>query len=268
LTPIGDLLLISKLPVPRLAKTRLAEEIGFESAAAVAAALLGDLLESFGSVGEARFLCGDQPQPEAYSRVLASFDPADLGLLDEYGWGYREQGSGDLGARLRRCCHYSFQQGSDAVALVGADAPRYDSEQIHQALRHARQGVATLGPCGDGGFGLLALPVIPEVDLKELFPPDGWGSSGVATRTCQLLERIGLPSLSLPILDDVDRGEDLRQLVADFNREPLLAARRQRTVRQLRILQKEGWSGTPEMPIMKAGEECPDRLPGFRQERD
>ncbi|MGE4618721.1 MAG: DUF2064 domain-containing protein, partial [Planctomycetota bacterium] len=158
LTPVGDLLLISKLPVPRLAKTRLAEEIGFESAAAVAAALLGDLLESFGSAGQRRFLCGDQPQPGAYSQVLASFQSSDLGLLEEYGWGYHDQGTGDLGARLRRCCEDSFRTGAGAVALLGADAPRYSAEQVDQALRHTRQGAATVGPCGDGGFGLPALP--------------------------------------------------------------------------------------------------------------
>ena len=41
--PEADLLLVSKLPVPGRVKTRLSVEIGVEAAAAVAAALLGEI---------------------------------------------------------------------------------------------------------------------------------------------------------------------------------------------------------------------------------
>ncbi|MGE4619567.1 MAG: hypothetical protein AAEJ04_07145, partial [Planctomycetota bacterium] len=109
----------------------------------------------------------------------------------------------------------------------------------------------------------LALPEIPAADLAELFPADGWGGSDVVSRTYRQLERIGLPIQSLPILDDIDHGEDLRKLGEDLNQDRLLAAKRPRTVQQLRILQKEGWSRGPEMPIINTGEECPDNLPGF-----
>ena len=235
----ADLLLVSKLPVPGRVKTRLSVEIGAEAAAAVAAALLGDQLESLGSAGDFRILCGDGADSRLFSRWLCDDS------IEPLGWQYRDQGTGDLGARLSRCCLDSFERGRAAVALLGADAPRYPADQIEQALSRAVSGVATLGPAGDGGYGLLALPKSVQSHLRSIFPATGWGTGEVAARVRGELQRMGVPLQLLSLRNDIDDGQDLIDLWKELQLNRQLAARLSRTAHQLRILRKEGWRGPP-----------------------
>ncbi len=237
MTPASDLLLISKLPVPGRVKTRLAAAIGRESASEVAAALLGDLLQGCGSTGDSRVLCGDQPDSSGFSRWLSD------GSIAPYGWEYRHQGDGDLGARLAHCCALSFEQGRTAVALLGADAPRYSPQQIQTALDFAGLGTATIGPAGDGGYGLLVIPRVVERRLRVLFPRRGWGGTAVAENAADRLQELGVPVQSLPVRDDIDDEGDLVGLWRELQRNRQLATRLSRTFQQLRILRKEGWRG-------------------------
>lgn len=238
LSHAADLLLVSKLPVPGRVKTRLADSIGPEAASMLAAAMLGDQLQGFGSVEGNRVLCGDQPDATSFSDWF--LDPE----IEPFGWNYRCQGEGDLGARLSRCCLTSFQEGRQAVVLVGADAPRYSTQQIEKALACAISGMATLGPAGDGGYGLIAIPERSGSQLRDLFPARGWGAEGVADRALDQLRKQEVPVQLLPVLDDIDDERDLTLLWQEMQQNGQMATRLWRTHQQLLILQKEGWSGT------------------------
>lgn len=237
MTPASDLLLVSKLPVPGRVKTRLAATIGSESASEVAAALLGDQLQGCGLIGDTRVLCGDQPDSSSFSRWLSD------GSIAPYRWEYRHQGDGDLGTRLVHCCALSFGQGRTAVALLGADAPRYSPQQIETALHRAAAGSATIGPAGDGGYGLLVIPRVVERHLRALFPRQGWGGPAVAENATNRLQELGVPVQSLPVRDDIDVESDLVGLWRELQRNRHLATRLSRTFQQLRNLRKEGWRG-------------------------
>jgi rSAM/selenodomain-associated transferase 1 len=130
------------------------------------------------------------------------------------------QGDGDLGARLDQVCA-PLQRRHQRVLLIGADAPQISVGLLHAAL-HALNHPATpfvLGRAQDGGFWLFG--------TRQPVPDGAWqvprySSSETADMLINTLSPAGGIG-SLPMLNDVDDGDDLVSLVAALEalRDPL-----------------------------------------------
>jgi rSAM/selenodomain-associated transferase 1 len=195
----GDkLAVIAKEPVAGLAKTRLAPALGEHGAAAVAAALLNDTLESLTTVDAEPWLCF---APAGARDRMAALAP-----------GYRllPQVDGDLGDRLAACAAALHAAGATRLAIVGADTPHLPVAWCRAAFQLLDDVDVMLGPALDGGYYLIAIDGSAGPPPAELFTGVPMGSNQVLGETLGRARRLGLRTGLLPPLRDLDRIEDLQ----------------------------------------------------------
>lgn len=118
---------------------------------------------------------------------------------------YSPQGEGDLGKRLLRAFSRCFKQGEDKIVVVGTDCPGLTAFHVQEALQLLDDYDVVLGPAVDGGYYLICLGALYE----ELFVNISWGTSQVLQETLEKAELLGLKTILLEKLADVDRPEDL-----------------------------------------------------------
>lgn len=70
------------------------------------------------------------------------------------GWARHAQGSGDLGARMRRAL---AAPGSGPVVLIGSDIPDIQPRHIRAAFQALGRADMVLGPARDGGYWLIGM---------------------------------------------------------------------------------------------------------------
>ena len=194
--------ILARRPDPGLVKTRLADSLGDEGAAAAHEAMLLDLAEIWGS---------SSVLADGGRRVLA-YSPADAGpWFDERvasTWSLVPQGDGDLGTRMRAFFDGEFADGAERVVLIGSDAPTLDPSLVVSAFLCLEGRDLVLGPAADGGYYLvgcrgLTAPIFEGVD---------WGSEQVLSQTIGRLQGMSTTLSVLPPWYDVDRPEDWRAL--------------------------------------------------------
>lgn len=198
------LCIFAKPPVPGKVKTRLIAELGAETAAALARAMLID-------VWDAAARCpGVRP-------VLAAGEPGEFPMhVPEVDlWLQRE---GDLGKRLEHIVRRGLETAPAAIAL-GADSPLITPAHIEEALRALATSDAAIGPCPDGGFYLLAVKRCPSGILSNL----PWSCAETFCAVRQRLEQNGFAVGCLRPLFDVDTPEDLSLLGSSLGKDLTLA---------------------------------------------
>ncbi len=92
------------------------------------------------------------------------------------------------------------------MVLVGTDIPNITHRILLKAFENLRYADLALGPARDGGYYLIAL----KRENPHLFVDVPWGTDKVLERTRQIAHGLGLSTVLLETLDDVDRPGDLR----------------------------------------------------------
>lgn len=196
----GICVVFAKPPLPGRVKTRLAPQIGDQTAARVAEALLRDTWAIASTVADVR-------------TVLSTTEPtADHGLGTVEIW---DQGEGDLGARVERGLIRGILASGRAIA-IGADSVAVPPDRYAQALAALDEGddVAVLGPAEDGGFYLLGLRQAPTGLLAGL----PWSAPDTLEKTRERLVERGFRVVELEPSWDVDRMPDLLRVRSDVPR--------------------------------------------------
>ena len=194
--------MLTRLPVPGRAKTRLVPTLG----AAGAAALHRDLsahvaleVNAVGATGEAA--------------VEIWHDGGTPGQLEAWlgAWPrYRQQpAAGDLGARLCAILDSAFREGAGRCVVVGSDCPAMTADHLRRALGALAGTDLVLGPAADGGYWLVGLTAAAWPRARGLFADVSWGSAEVLRETLERAAALGLAPVLLEELADVDREEDL-----------------------------------------------------------
>ena len=111
----------------------------------------------------------------------------------------------DLGERMLNAFRKCFEVGYKRVCIIGTDCYELDENVITQAFDALKENDAVIGPAKDGGYYLLGMNQF----LRELFQNKVWSTSSVAQDTIQNFKRLKLKYHILPILNDIDREEDL-----------------------------------------------------------
>ncbi|MGH8019087.1 MAG: TIGR04282 family arsenosugar biosynthesis glycosyltransferase [Opitutaceae bacterium] len=177
-----------KAPKEGEVKTRLARAIGTREALEVYRTLAGQQLTRIPRLWPVRVL----------------FTPDDAGDVMRAWLGngriYEPQGSGDLGARLRRAFASAFAAGAPRVLAIGGDCPTLRAAD----LECARDGLETvnvvIGPARDGGYYLIGL----DHPRPELFNGIRWSTPDVCAETLRRIHRSGLTCKLLDEKEDVD----------------------------------------------------------------
>lgn len=220
----GCVCVFAKRPKPGAVKTRLAVDVGYESAADLARAFLADTIESLARVAWAR------PILAVAELSGPAFDcPPQVTV-----W---HQGDGDLGQRIERVLRRAIRLEPFAMA-VGADTPGLPSRIFEHARSALDRADAVLGPTADGGFYLLGVNRLPVGVLAGL----PWGTSETFESTVARLEDRGLTVEILEPWFDVDRLPDLRRLAAMIAAGEISACA---TARALALLAEDQRETTP-----------------------
>jgi rSAM/selenodomain-associated transferase 1 len=181
------LVLFTRFPTPGQAKTRLIPALGAEGAAALHRRLTERTLVAMYA-----------------ARLPIELLVTGAPIMDFHAWlgetlVIKDQGEGDLGARLARAAEAA------PVILLGADAPDLSPAHLLAAAEAVRRGEVAIGPAEDGGYWLLGLP-IPAPFLFDTMP---WSTDALLAATLERLLAHGIVPILLDCLADLDRPEDL-----------------------------------------------------------
>jgi hypothetical protein len=188
-----------KAPIAGQVKTRLAAEVGAQSAARLYH-LLGRSVVS---------ACGGP----SYDTVVW-FAPRGARRMVQH-WlrrtavaGYRAQPAGSLGERMAAAIRLHFHEGFRRVILIGSDCPGIDAQLVSRAFATLDEHDLTIGPARDGGYYLIGL----RGPAPRLFRGISWSTDVVLDQTLEQARRLGLRSAILPTLRDIDTAADARAL--------------------------------------------------------
>lgn len=142
------LLVVAKAPVPGLAKTRIAETVGDDAAAELAAAAFLDTLDAAAAVGWPLVVAmtGDLTLAARVDEITAAL--LALTVIEQRGEGLAE--------RLVNA-HADADHGH-GVVQVGMDTPQVRVDDLLAAGQLVTAGHKTIGLADDGGWWLLGLP--------------------------------------------------------------------------------------------------------------
>ncbi|MCF8143412.1 MAG: TIGR04283 family arsenosugar biosynthesis glycosyltransferase [Deltaproteobacteria bacterium] len=204
---IPHILILARYPVPGRVKTRLVRALGPGGSARLHRRMTEHV------AGVAR---GVRDAEETGTGVEITICYTGASRRDFRTWlgmdfQYAPQGTGDLGARMARAFDRVFQKGAGPAVLVGTDVPGITSDILHQTLQALRGNDVVLGRAADGGYYLIGM----RSPFPGVFDPIDWGTGRVYEQTRSRIRSLGLTCADLPVLQDVDRPEDLGPLRTD-----------------------------------------------------
>lgn len=175
------------------------------------------LIPVLGAEGAARFQRQMTEQTLAQVKELKAFRPLSVEvhfaggnqqlMQDWLGADiiYRQQSEGDLGRRMALAFKDSFSAGMTSVVIIGTDCPDLKAQLMVKAFHALEQNDLVLGPALDGGYYLIG----QRRFIPELFTGISWSTAEVLEQTISIAQRLDLAIAFLPLLNDIDRPEDL-----------------------------------------------------------
>jgi uncharacterized protein len=204
----ATVLVVAKAPVPGLAKTRIAGDIGDDAAAELAAAALLDTLQT--SVGSGMrvvvALTGDLGRAVRSDDLRAAF--AELIVVPQRGESF--------GERLAQA-HRDADVGH-GVVQVGMDTPQLTVDDLVGASDLLADYPSVLGPAEDGGWWLLGVRHGSDASMLATVKMST-ASTGRHTRAV-----LPTPTALIRTLRDVDTWDDARDVAAEVPRTRFAAA--------------------------------------------
>ena len=203
-TRLTRLIVMTRYPEPGRVKTRLAEGLGPDRAAAVHR----ELAEYVVTRMRAAALSG---AVELEVRLTGASPAAGRHWLPTR-VRVRPQADGTLGDRLADAMISAFAEGAPAAIAIGSDCPDAGGAIVRDAVAALERAPVVLGPAEDGGYYLVgAHGSAAESALAALFGDVPWGSADVLAVTLARLSAAGITPALLPELADVDRPEDVER---------------------------------------------------------
>ncbi|MGD1873646.1 MAG: TIGR04282 family arsenosugar biosynthesis glycosyltransferase [Mastigocoleus sp.] len=195
------LIIFSRYPESGKTKTRMIPALGADGAANLqrqmtefTVATVKKLQQELDISVEVRFSGGN-------SQIMANW--LGKGLI------YQSQGEGDLGKKMARASLSTLQGGAKKSIIIGTDCPDISIEILTRAFDYLDQYNCVIGPAVDGGYYLIGISDGISELIPELFMGIDWGTSQVRQQTLDIARNLDLSVASLPLLNDVDRPEDL-----------------------------------------------------------
>jgi glycosyltransferase A (GT-A) superfamily protein (DUF2064 family) len=201
-------LVVAKAPVPRLAKTRIAEDVGDDAAAEIAAAALLDTLQAAVDSGMRVVvaLIGELDRAVRSDELRGAL--AELLVVPQRGETF--------GERLAHA-HLDADAGH-GVVQVGMDTPQLTAGDLAGASDLLARYPSVLGPAEDGGWWLLG--VRHGMGASRLATVEmSTASTGRHTR-----EVLPTPTALIRTLRDVDTWDDARDVAAEVPHTRFAAA--------------------------------------------
>lgn len=214
------IIVMAKVPLPGLAKTRLCPPLSLADAASLAMCFVQDVVESALRVNP---------------HVILAYTPADGRAILEpvlpAGLQWLQQQGDDLDERLLAAIAYAYDRGFAPIIVLGTDSPTLPPALIEEAFKALSTGSAdvVLGPTVDGGYYLVGVRQ-PE---PKIFHDISWSSPATFEQTARNVRQLNLKLLTLEQWYDVDTFADLKSLHDELLRHPIARERAPQTYRWL-----------------------------------
>jgi rSAM/selenodomain-associated transferase 1 len=199
------LIVYAKRPLPGYAKTRLGAKIGLEESAGVYARYLYRCLLELVDMD-----CDE------LSIELSLAAPEDIPFfkLAFPEFQVNAQIGVDLGQRFAHSFRTAFDNGADAVVVIGTDIPDLNQTILQTAFKVLEEKAVVIGPDMDGGYYLIGT----RHKTAALFRDIDWSSEFVFQQTERLIQTQGLSLHHLPTLSDVDTEADFQRWLDGRNK--------------------------------------------------
>ena len=200
-TPVPvTVLVVAKAPVPGMAKTRLAEAVGPDVAADIAAAALLDTLDAVAAAPVAARVVAMTGDLDAASRR----DEIRSRLID---FMVIPQRGTDFADRLANAhADAAVAAGPQPVLQIGMDTPQVTAELIVRSCDALLTAPAVLGLATDGGWWVLGVHSPTDADVLRAVPMSRDDTGAVTLRA---LRDIGINVILIDELRDFDTVDDL-----------------------------------------------------------
>lgn len=123
-----------------------------------------------------------------------------------------QQGA-DLGERMLNAFQLVFDQGFDAVVIIGTDCHELKSKHVNEAFQRLESTDYVIGPAVDGGYYLLGTRQLNA----GVFLNKSWSHADVLKEAIQSIDEAGLTHSCIELLSDIDTVDDLKELKALFS---------------------------------------------------
>lgn len=191
------LIVFTRYPEPGKTKTRLIPVLGAEGAARFQRQMTQQTLAQVKELKAFRPLSVEVHFAGGNQQLMQDWLGSDII--------YREQSEGDLGRRMALAFKESFSVGMTGVVIIGTDCPDLKAQLMVKAFDALEENDLVLGPALDGGYYLIGLRRL----IPELFTGISWSTAEVLEQTISIAGRLSQAIAFLPLLNDIDRPEDL-----------------------------------------------------------
>lgn len=202
-------IVFARTPILGQVKTRLAREIGLESALGLYVAMLRDSLAKASLLS--RLVAGESVLAHTSMGSIETEGDAFRLLRDEWRGLFWEQPEGDLGVRMHGAIGWALGRGASSVALLGTDAPDFRVDDVAAGFERLERHETDvlLGPARDGGFWTL---VCARTLPGKAFELDWERGATLASLRANLQESGVKVSCEMSQGDDVDDLPSLKRL--------------------------------------------------------
>lgn len=199
MTPAQLIALFVKPPVPGRVKTRLAKDIGDETACNIYRSLADHTIQQSQASGIPLVLFFDGA---THDELPETWQVAANRCLPQHGI--------DLGQRMAAAFSKLFTEETQQVVLIGSDIPGIKRSYLQQAFQLLADHDLVIGPALDGGYCLIGFN--RQSFTPTLFSTIPWSTERVLELTLAGAAQSGLSVGLLPALRDVDTQADLQIL--------------------------------------------------------
>jgi rSAM/selenodomain-associated transferase 1 len=175
-------------------KTRLASELGAESALAIYRGLGERVMAAVATIPSCAIVVAYTP--DGSHDVIREW----LGSSPKL----RPQSNGDLGERMSAAITDALAEGAQRVVVIGTDCPGLTAATVVDAFSRLDTADLVLGPATDGGYYLIGM-TRAHAQLFERIP---WSSDQALSATLTRAKRLGLRIALLDEMHDVDTADD------------------------------------------------------------
>ncbi|WP_420317931.1 TIGR04282 family arsenosugar biosynthesis glycosyltransferase [Ekhidna sp.] len=194
------LMIFVKNLIPGMVKTRLAEDIGIDKALDVYQELIHHTHKITKKLEVDKSVFYSE-----YVEIEDIWDNGDFKLASQKGF--------TLGEKMSN----AFDEGFDSynkVIVIGSDCYDLSSKHIKLAFEMLEENDVVVGPAKDGGYYLLGMSEY----FPQLFQDKEYSTDKVLKELLEEAEELELSVYKLPVLNDIDTLEDLKETNIDWTK--------------------------------------------------
>lgn len=125
---------------------------------------------------------------------------------------FKPQIEGNLGEKMLSALTSVLSKKEQKAVIIGTDCLDLTESILQKAFKSCADYDLVIGEASDGGYYLIGLNKV----IPDLFKNIKWGSSQVFQTTIKKANKLELKVHKLPVLNDIDRPQDLAKLQQNY----------------------------------------------------